>query len=1136
MHASRLTTSLRSLVFQATVAALAGFALAQDPAPPAAPPPPAAGAAPAAVAEVGPEIFYLQDDAGRLVPVPGFRYRDFVELFRMQEGLPGALQPPAAVLESLRVALDTRRSGDTTESTCAATVTCVVRQTRAGWVHVPLELDGLVFSAAPSHEGPGRLLIDADPVRRGYRAWFDAVPEKAGDVRHTFVIEGAVPLENVGGADVVSLRLPVATASVVEITTARDKPEVGVLPAPPPQRVTSRAVDGGSRIEIAGLAGPVRIRVADARDPLVGWEAVPEAAVESVVRIDGRHAFTDATIRLANLPAGLAVARVALPPRTLLRGVQAPSAVVARGGTAEQPTADIAIERAPDGSAMVELQCERPIDPAETKPFEPLGFRVDQVENWRQWGRVSLVVEGEWRVDLPTNPRLRRVDPPANARRQGFVAAFAYDSLPASLPVTVRPRQSRVVIEPEYRYDVGATRITLAARLKVTASGGPVTGVVMAIEPSWAIDEVGPAGLVDTAGVVVEQGTVTIPFLQSPAAEAVVEIRGSKTIARDATQLSLRIPTPKATLVAPAAVIIGSDSAIEILPDAAASVGLTRQSAGGLLRPGVDASQLVYRLDAAQGTFAAARRFLERRVDATLTARAEIDESDIEVRQDVRLDVMHVPLEYVELRVPRAVADSGTLQVRQGGLLLDPFEVAAPAGEPAGQSATVDPAVAGVYRRAILPAPLLGVGELQVSFRLPAPPVPPQTTVAAEVPLVMPVGARVGRQSVSIQTSDLLAVQGRGDAWRRDATSAGVATWVTSKGQDALPVAISARERAAAAGWVVDAAWLRTRLLPDRQENLARYVLSGVGESLTCVVPMVGAAPVAGAAPCDVSLDGGPVPATVREDGSFVVEVSPSADGRPRILEIRTTSGRTGVAESLAMPAACELAAPVFDSGVTQRRFYWEILSRADEHLLGVPAVWTGQQRWRWQAPRFERVPVVTPQALAAWLREKAEATTDDVPDLDGLIEPPLVERRVVYSGLGPPGVARAWLVPTWCLVLVGSGAALALGLLLGYRPDARRPVVVLPLLGLLCVAVAAAPDLAVLVGQAAVPGAALSCVAWLLRAWLDREPARIDVPRTVPPVSASSLTRAVTSPSLIIANSSLEGERSVTGVGRSTP
>jgi hypothetical protein len=62
----------------------------------------AVGADPVAqpmVRESAPEIFYMQDDAGRLVPVPGFRYRDFVDLLRIKEGLPGLPEPPPLAVD-----------------------------------------------------------------------------------------------------------------------------------------------------------------------------------------------------------------------------------------------------------------------------------------------------------------------------------------------------------------------------------------------------------------------------------------------------------------------------------------------------------------------------------------------------------------------------------------------------------------------------------------------------------------------------------------------------------------------------------------------------------------------------------------------------------------------------------------------------------------------------------------------------------------------------------------------------------------------------------------------------------------------------------------------------------------------------
>lgn len=140
-------------------------------------------------------------------------------------------------------------------------------------------------------------------------------------------------------------------------------------------------------------------------------------------------------------------------------------------GTDDQTQAVIRIDRGADGRSLVELECERPVDSTGREAFEPLGFAVENIPQWRQWGRASIVVEGDWQVEWNAVGKNRRIDPPLSARRPGFVAAFAYDSQPARLPLRVLPRGSRVVIEPEYRYDVSAARVSLDARLRVSVRG-----------------------------------------------------------------------------------------------------------------------------------------------------------------------------------------------------------------------------------------------------------------------------------------------------------------------------------------------------------------------------------------------------------------------------------------------------------------------------------------------------------------------------------------------------------------------------------------------------------------------------------------------------------------------------------------
>ncbi|MFM7109127.1 MAG: hypothetical protein ACKOZU_11135 [Planctomycetaceae bacterium] len=725
-----------------------------DPAPPAAAP---------AVNEDRPEIYYLKDDAGRLVPVPGFCYRDFLELFRLREGLPAALEPPAAVLESIVVRCDLAR-GDAAAGTCPATVECSVRQTRGGWARIPLGLDGLVLAGPPRHEGPGRGVIDADPDG-GYRGWFDA-PAGNGDARHRLLLEGTLPVEFAAARDGIALRLPAATSATVELRTSRDAPEAAVLPPPPGRPAVARGADGTSTVTIAGVSGVVRIRLG-AAGAAADWEALPQSSVESVVRIDGRAALIDAAIRLENLPPGTATIDVALPPLTTLGAVRPPATLVERGGTPVAPTARIAIEGGRDGRAVVEVECERPVDPAGNAAFEAVGFGVAQVESWRQWGRVSLVVEGDWRAEWTDLPGVRRIDPPPAARRPGFVAAFAYDALPASLPVRVRPLVSRVVVEPEYRYDVGATRVALTASLRVVARGAPATAITILVDPAFAIEDVGPPGVVDVGGVAADAGRITIPFLQPLTGEAVVEIRGVSPIDRDAVRLAWQLPAPRADLVAPASVVVASDADIELLPDAAASMGLVRQVAGSRVRPDGEAA-LAYRMDGTRATFAATRRFLEQRIDATVEARLRFADLDTEVVETVRLDVAHVPLESLDVSLPPEVVAAGTLEIRQDGTPLDPVVVAPRDDFEAARVAAADGA--GQVVRVVLAKPVLGAGDVTVAYRVPTPVAGPETTAAVDVPLVLPSAARIERQTVAIEPADRLVVDVRGDGWRPEVT------------------------------------------------------------------------------------------------------------------------------------------------------------------------------------------------------------------------------------------------------------------------------------------------------------------------------------------------------------------------------
>lgn len=1164
----------------------------------------------AMVREAAPEIYYMQDDTGRLVPVPGFRYRDFVDLLRIKEGMPGLPEPPPAVLENvvLRATLPapTSKAAEPAAGTASqpaiseVTVELTVRQSRSGWVSLPLALDGLLLTAAPTYRGPGRMLLAADAAGRneiqqgGYRLWMTGPTDGGGDdVRHSVTLTGNIAIDASPTYESLSLAMPRATASLVELKTSRNDPDVSVRPASQPPRIEPRPGDEGSIVTLVGLAGAAQIRIGGRRAVAgaekIGVEsaraAVPQSMVESLIRIDGRVAVTEATILLDDLPAGLETIRVTLPPRTTLRSIGNPSSLVEVAGSEAQPEAVIQIERGIDGKSLVELTCERPVDPAGREAFEALGFAVDTIPSWRQWGRASIVVEGDWQVEWDGLGSNRRIDPPASARRPGFVAAFAYDAQPARLPLRVLPRGSRVVIEPEYRYDVSATRVTLDARLRVSVRGAPVSRIVVALD-AWDVDEVGPASVVDSAAVSMQDGRLVIPFVQPLSGDAVVEVRCGRSLLHDSSRVAWRIPAPQADLVGPASIIIASQSDIELLPDADGVRGLVRQLASNATRSDADRVALAYRLDGTDGTFEATRRFLARRVDASVTAQADIDESDTIVRETIRFDVAHVPLEFVTLSVPESVMQTATLEVRQNGLLLNPdqlnpdqmaqdgdtVEQGVSAANGVGAVASMSEPAAGlaapprVRLRAMLAQPLLGAGDITVEYELPTPGITPESTVAEDLPLVLPAATRISRQSITLTVPETLSLDVRGDAWKRDVASLGSIpsrTWTTARAQESVPLAISARKRSAIGDTVVDAAWLQTRLLDNRRDDVYRYAIVSSADQIILTLPPsftvdtgesaeVDVGPRTDARTVEVRLNGQVLPGAARTDGTVVVELPQRAGNAAWLVEVAASQRRDFAAGLFGgwagLPTAVSFEPPTFPAGTLQRRFYWELVLEPDEHPIGHPGGWTSQQRWEWGPFGLHRMPIVSSDAIAAWLTassavaQQVAAAGGAVPGVRPLsptglpVDLPAAGPRAVFSGVGSPGIGRIWVVPTWLLVLCVSGPVLAIGVLSVYWPRLRSVPWVLGMAVAASLAAAAFPQLAPLVAQAAIPGAALAVLAAALRTVVDRR--GVSLPARTPVVlgSASSLTQVAPLPSLIIAASSPSQREEATAAGREHP
>jgi hypothetical protein len=155
---------------------------------------------------------------------------------------------------------------------------------------------------------------------------------------------------------------------------------------------------------------------------------------------------------------------------------------------------------------------------------------------------------------------------------------------------------------------------------------------------------------------------------------------------------------------------------------------------------------------------------------------------------------------------------------------------------------------------------------------------------------------------------------------------------------------------------------------------------------------------------------------------------------------------------------------------------YWQLITPGDEHLVTNPPSMAAEDAWTWPAVRWGRYPQLEQKELEAWIGATPQAT------------PPAGTNRYLFSTFSPPADLAVRTASRKAILLVASGLALSVGLLLIYVPRLRHPaVLLLATVTALAAAVQWYPGPTVLVAQAASVGVVLALLAGLLNALLGR-------------------------------------------------
>ncbi len=1026
--------------------------------------------------EILPQIFHVRDKNGQLQAVPGMSYEELMRLWKQQHQVAVEEVKPAYSIESFDL------SGVVTGTSAELVARFKIVVHGEQWVRVPLKLTEAVPREEGVYEGPGEHVLERVLGGEGLVVWIRG----KSDEHHVLTLKLVANVEQAGPQSRMKLMMPAAAVSQLQLQVPLARAVARVSEGSTLDAVRPLA-GGKTEIKVLGLAGEFELTWNPAETQVAGLPAILEASSEQRIRINGRSANTYAKLVVRSLGSAFDHFQVRLPPGADYIGTpeNGVSLVAIDASSPSGKLYDVRLAEKTVGPVDVQLVTERVHDASqEAGALELAGFEV--LGAVRQWGTISVQVEGNWQVAWGESSHVRSVDDVMADRSDEFAAGFEYFVQPYSLTARVIPQRTRIRVEPQYTLLVGSDDVRLEARLKYTIRGAKVR--TLALDTAdWEFDTIEPASLVNVdAALATADRHLTIPLLTATSGELELKLTARRRLETDAEELRIELPRPQGDAL-PADVAIVSDDPIELLPRLDECQGLTPLVARPeMVLPARQQEPLFYRTSGEAASFVAERRIHAQAISSALSSRVEVREDETRVEQLLSFQVAYQPAEHFTLIVPAGISPQ-RLSVLYEGVRMSP--VALRDGAQSGSAATPV--------RVKLPAPVIGRCELRVNYARSHAKPPTQASALVTVPLVVPGEGQLTDNQLQVMAAEGLTASYPQGPWSREGRSSEPGDpaelhLVAPRAIGEVTLAISSKQDQTEAATTIERALIETDLTSNVRLDRAIFRVATSRRRLDVVLPE----------------QADPRSVTLLVNGAFVapeaqrqrtVSVPLNSAGSDHLLEIRYRfSGREPQGSQ-------RFASPEIPVARWVQQAYWQVVLPPSEHLLFAPRGYTGEQQWAWSNGAYVRRPTRSQADLERWIVEHGPATIQ----ISGDSRAGEAGNRYVFSAVGRIPTLELYTISRSRLVLWTSLPLLAGGLALIYLPRVRHPAMLLTM-GLTVAGIAIVePHLAILLAQAATVGLVLVGVAWSLA----RLSPRMESP-PLPPARGSSyamLERSVT-------------------------
>jgi hypothetical protein len=1068
---------------------------------------------------VGPDTYILLDAEGRPQPVPGITYEDFLAAW-MQ------LQQPAAAQRGRRYSIESINVvGKAGDSHAKLKFTAQVRLLADESMEVPLGLLGAILDGEPRFATPTGDQAERTSADEGSRQGVQPAeylyfhPQRGGFVVHLegrsgdrreISLDVIVPLIRDGTQTTLPLNCPRATSSSLSLIF--DKPVGNAIVNTGTLVAAERTAEGGVRLEVAGATGSVRLawQAGDAAGGDVA--AVLGAAGAIRVAIDGRSVRSDVRLAVESYGGSFDRFQVRLPPGAQL--IREKPALADTPGHAERitvedetpsarttggtPLGQLVLVQLPSkqqGRTIVQLATEQPIGLVDGRPRVELGaFEV--LGAVRQFGDVAVYVAGDWQGRWVMGDHVRQVDPSEldeSLQLEELTAAFQYDQQPWSLGVRIMPRQLRVHVAPKYEMEVLPDEARLTVHLAYQVFGTRAFEFQVALN-GWEVteDPVDSGGLVDQDRIqVAPDGTLALPLAQSSSGRAEITFTARRPLRRDQPRFELPLPVPIADAVGTGELVVTGAADVELLPDPAASSGLTATpvTEASDAVPGKEGTKHHFRTSLPEAVFVAERLHRAREVSVKAAAQLELQETEARIEQNFEYAVRYEPIQDLHFEIPPALE----FDLEQTEIALVPFsagkESASEGRETPLSFVTMDAerdASSGGrgQLRVALPQPRLGQFAIRVRYKL-RPPGGAWNGTAWLAPLFQQADGRTISQTALTRSPPTLAAAlntaETGSTWKLvQLVTEGIAAgsqsrdsrYVAARPEAALPLLISTVDPNLPSSTLVDRMWLQTWLSGDTRQDRAAFRFRTLASQTTVELP-----PQAPPDEVEVLVDGRPAEVLSRGTGRITVRPPSGGNSDDRDawhtleLRYRQPAGRGIVRRHRFTPPQIVGTTLLSDA-------YWQIVLPGDRHIVRAPERMTAASRWQWLGSFFGSRGVRSQADLEKWAGATAQ------------LAPVAADNQYLFTGMAPVATIEVITAPRWVIVLAASSAVLLVLAAWTYVPRTQRGWLLVGIALVIACLALAYPGPALLLAQAAVLGVAAAAISLLIARFGRRRPA----------------------------------------------